>query len=381
MNPICSQLGIQFPLFAFSHCRDVVAEVSKAGGMGVLGAAGMQPEQLQMELTWIDEHVEGKPYGVDLIVPATFATKGETLNGSDLVARVPDGHRDFVRRLLAEHDIDSADLTDDRLTDGARLGENASEEGARRMLDIALSHPIKLIVNALGAPPPYMLERCKREDVPVGALVGAPEHAIKQAEAGVDIIVAQGGEAGGHCGEISTLVLVPQVVEAVRPYGHISVLAAGGIATGSQMAACIAMGAAGAWTGSVWLTTAEAETSRVLKEKLLAASSRDTVRSKSRTGKYSRQLRSAWTDAWESESAPDPLPMPLQSVVTTAPMHKIIRLAESGHGGAKALASYFVGQGVGLTSATVSARTVVYEFMEEFLQAAEILQRSAGTDQ
>ncbi len=377
---ICSQLSIQFPLFAFSHCRDVVAEVSKAGGMGVLGAAGMEPEQLQMELNWIDEHVEGKPYGVDLIVPASFATKGETLNGSDLVARVPEEHKNFVRHLLSDHDIDSADLTDDRLTDGARLGENASEEGARKMLDIAFSHPIRLIVNALGAPPPYMLERCRREGVPVGALVGAPEHAVKQAQAGVDIVIAQGGEAGGHCGEISTLVLVPQVVEAVRPHGDIPVLAAGGIATGRQMAACMAMGAAGAWTGSVWLTTAEAETSRVLKEKLLAASSRDTVRSKSRTGKYSRQLRSAWTEAWEADSAPDPLPMPLQSVVTTAPMHKIIRLAESGHDGARALASYFVGQGVGLTSASVAARTVVYEFMEDFLQAAEALHGFTETD-
>ncbi|MCC5886750.1 MAG: nitronate monooxygenase [Gammaproteobacteria bacterium] len=371
--PLCDQFRIQFPLFAFSHCRDVVVEVSKAGGMGVLGAAGMTPEQLRIELDWIDAHIGGHPYGVDLIVPASFATKGESLSGEALVARIPETYKAFVRDLLSEHEIDGSDLTDERLTDGARLGENASAEGAAAMLDIAFAHPISLLVNALGTPPAYMLERCREAGVPVGALVGSPEHAVKQAQAGVDLVIAQGGEAGGHCGEISTLVLVPQVVDAVAPYGPIPVLAAGGIATGRQMAACMAMGAAGAWTGSVWLTTAEAETSKVLKEKLVAASSRDTIRSKARTGKYSRQLRSAWTDAWEAPLAPDPLPMPLQSIVTTAPMHKIIRLAEGGHAGARRLASYFVGQGVGLTKASVSARTVVYEFMQEFLSASERL--------
>ncbi len=370
---IREQFAVEFPLFAFSHCRDVVVQVSKAGGMGVLGAAGMTPEQLRIELDWIDAHVGGKPYGVDLIVPASFATQGEQLSASDLVARIPNTHKEFVRELLSEHGIDGSDLTDERLADGARLGENASAQGATAMLDIALEHPISLMVNALGPPPTYMLERCRQAAIPIGALVGSAEHAIKQAHAGVDLVIAQGGEAGGHCGEISTLVLVPEVVEAMEAYGSLPVLAAGGIATGRQMAACMAMGASGAWTGSVWLTTAEAETSKVLKEKLVAASSRDTVRSKTRTGKYCRQLRSAWTDAWEGPSAPSPLPMPLQSIVTTAPMHKIIRLAEGGHPGARNLASYFAGQGIGLTKASVSARTVVYDFMQEFLAASERL--------
>jgi NAD(P)H-dependent flavin oxidoreductase YrpB (nitropropane dioxygenase family) len=372
-SPICDMLGIEFPLVAFTHCRDVVVEVSKAGGMGVLGAAGLRPDQLETELAWIDSHIEGKPYGVDLIVPTSFASKGEDVDQATQVAQVPEAHKAFVHSLMASHGIDTSDLTDNRLTSGTRLGDNMQDSGANALLDVAFAHPIGLIANALGTPPAYMLERGKQAGVTVAALVGAREHAIKQVEAGVDILVVAGGEAGGHCGEVSTLVLVPEVAEAIRPYGNTPILAAGGIVTGRQMAACMAMGADGAWTGSVWLTTTEAETSPVVKEKMLSASSRQTVRSKARTGKYSRQLRSAWTDAWESEDAPAPLPMPLQSIVTEPAMAKITKLAEGGHEGARQLASYFVGQGVGLMNDSVSARTVVYEFMQDFLSASERL--------
>ena len=372
-SPICEMFDIEFPLVAFTHCRDVVVEVSKAGGLGVLGAAGLKPSQLEIELAWIDAHIDGKPYGVDLIVPTSFESKGEAVDAEQMAARVPDAHLDFVRSILAEHGIDSGILGDGASPSGTRLGENMHDEGAMALLDVAFSHPIQLIANALGTPPAYMLERGKAAGVKVAALVGAKEHAIKQVEAGVDILVVAGGEAGGHCGEVSTLVLVPEVAEAIAEYGDAPILAAGGIVTGRQMAACMAMGAAGAWTGSVWLTTSEAETSPVVKEKMINATSRQTVRSKARTGKHSRQLRSSWTDAWESERAPAPLPMPLQSIVTEPAMAKITKLAEGGHDGAKQLASYFVGQGVGLMNASLSTRAVVYEFMEDFLRATERL--------
>jgi len=189
----------------------------------------------------------------------------------------------------------------------------------------------------------------------------------------VDLIIAAGGEAGGHCGSISTLVLVPEVVDAISGIADIPVLAAGGIVTGKQMAACMTMGAAGAWTGSVWLTTSEAETSEVIKEKLIAATSRDTIRSKSRTGKFSRQLVSAWTDAWEDEGAPSPLPMPHQFGLTERAMRKINKLADGGHEGARELVSYWVGQGVGMMNERVSTRSVMYEFMEDFLRATDRL--------
>ena len=373
-SPICDLLNIEFPLVAFSHCRDVVAEVSKAGGMGVLGAVGLSPEELEVELSWIDEHIEGKPYGVDLLVPNAMLGKGERPSRDDTLKQIPEEHKLFAAAILARHGIEGQEVDDAARAAHARFGENMREEGASRLLDVAFAHPIGLVANALGVPPAYMLERGKAGGVPVAALVGAKEHAIHQVAAGVDILVVAGGEAGGHCGDVSTLVLVPEVYEAIKPHRDVPILAAGGIVTGRQMAACMAMGAAGAWTGSVWLTTSEAETSPAVKEKMLAASSRETVRSKARTGKYSRQLRSAWTDAWEAPDAPRPLPMPLQSIVTEPVLRKVMKLADGGHEGAKQLATYWVGQGVGLMNATQSVRAVVAEFMEDFIDAQARLQ-------
>ncbi len=369
-SPICEKLGIEFPLIAFTHCRDVVVEVSKAGGMGVLGAAGYGPEQLEIELKWIDDHIDGRPYGVDLIVPTSMANKDESASAEEIHAMVPDEHRNFAAGILAQHKIDTADVYEARGPGGRGF---LGEKGAANILDIAFAHPISLIVNALGVPPAYMLELAKERGVPTGALVGSKHHAIKQAEAGVDMLIVSGTEAGGHCGEVSTMVLVPEVSEAVAQYPDVSILAAGGIVTGRQMAAAMAMGAHGVWTGSVWLTTQEAETSPVIKEKLLSAGSNQTIRTRSRTGKYSRQVRSPWTDAWELEDAPDPLPMPLQSLVSEPALGKITKLAEGGHQGAKQLATYWVGQGVGMMTQSLSAKQVVYDFMEDFLAANERL--------
>lgn len=370
-SKVCDMLGIEFPLFAFSHCRDVVAAVSRAGGFGVLGAAGHRPESLEVELKWIDEHVDGKPYGVDLIVPTSMANKDGNFSAEQIESAIPPEHKAYVEGILAQHGVDTKGLWDRKLDSSFAAGMR--ESGAAAILDVAFAHPIKMIVNALGVPPKVMMDRARAEGVVVGALTGAPEHAIKHAEAGVDILVVSGTEAGGHCGEISTLVLVPEVIEALKPYGDIPVLAAGGIVTGRQMAACMAMGAAGAWTGSVWLTTAEAETNPAVKEKMLAANSRQTVRSRSRTGKYTRQLRSAWTDAWQADEAPIPLPMPLQSLVSEPALSRINKLAESGDAGAKQLATYWVGQGVGLMNSPQSVRAVVQDFMEDFASAAERL--------
>jgi NAD(P)H-dependent flavin oxidoreductase YrpB (nitropropane dioxygenase family) len=374
-SAICDMFGIEFPLLAFSHCRNVVVEVSKAGGMGVLGAVDISsPEQLELELKWIDEHIGGKPYGVDFIVPSKFEGKSAQVSTASAAASIPAKYKDFARDILKRHDIDTSDLTDERFERGSKIGRNIRDSAAQDMLEVAFSHPIKLIANALGPPPQYMLERSRRAGVPVAALVGAPEHAVKQVEVGVDVIIAAGTESGGHCGEIGTMVLVPEVLDALRGINSKApVLAAGGIVTGRQMAACMAMGAAGAWTGSVWLTTPEAETSPVVKEKMLAAGSRGTIRSKSRTGKYCRQLRSDWTDAWEAEDAPVPLPMPLQSIISDTCMKKVLKLANGGHKGATQLASYFVGQGVGLMRTTQSTRSVVEDFMRDYLEAVERL--------
>jgi NAD(P)H-dependent flavin oxidoreductase YrpB (nitropropane dioxygenase family) len=376
-SPLCARLGIEFPLFAFSHCRDVVAEVSRAGGMGVFGAASMSAERLEEELAWIDAHIDGKPYGVDLLIPDKVLGKGAAFDGESLLRGVPEGHKEFAAQVLSRAGIDGADLEQAR-RGTLQLGLNLHPSGAEAALEVAFRHPIRLIANALGVPPEIMLSLGAKHGVAVAALVGAKEHAIRQVKAGVDILVAAGGEAGGHCGEVSTLVLVPEVVEAIKAYGDIPVLAAGGIVTGRQMAGCMAMGAAGAWTASVWLTTPEAETNPVVKSKMLAASSRDTVRSRSRTGKPSRQLRSAWTDAWEGPDAPEALPMPLQSFVSEPALARVDKLSQTGHAGAQGLATYWVGQGVGLMNESRSVRAVMQDFQEDFLAGYERLATFLG---
>ncbi|MCE8528538.1 nitronate monooxygenase [Ruegeria pomeroyi] len=368
-SDLCRKLGIEFPLFAFSHCRDVVAAVSRAGGMGVFGAALYTPEQLRTELEWIDAHCGGKPYGVDLIVPTSIQRQGGSGPDDDqLLAGLPAEHLAFAEQVLERAGVGADDL-DERRRALLHISRNLDSAGAKAMLDVAFSFPIRLIANALGTPPQIMLDRARAAGVPVAALVGSKQHAQRQVAAGVDILVAAGGEAGGHCGEVSTMVLVPEVVSVA---GETPVLAAGGIVTGRQMAAAMAMGAAGAWCGSVWLTTAEGEPSQVVKDKMLAASSSDTVRSRSRTGKTSRQLKSAWTDAWEAEG-PAPLPMPLQSLVAEPALARIEALAQRGHAGAADLATYWVGQGVGLMTQTTSAAEVVQEFKRDYLAATERL--------
>ncbi len=366
-SKVCDMFGIEFPLMAFTHCRDVVVEVSKAGGMGILGAANFSPEQLEVELKWIDDRIDGKPYGVDLIAPTTMANKDESATPEELDAMVPEEHKNFAASILAQHNVDTQDVYGGLPTG---IGGFLGEKGAANIIDVAFAHPIKLIVNALGVPPQYMIDKAKEEGVATGALVGAKHHAIKQAEAGVDLLICSGTEAGGHCGEISTMVVVPEVCKAVEEY-NCSVVAAGGIVTGRQMAAAMAMGADGVWTGSVWLTTTEAETAPSIKEKLLSTQSNQTVRAKSRTGKFSRQVRSPWTDAWEDQDAPDALPMPLQSKVSEPALRKVTQLADAGHEGAKQLATFWVGQGVGMMNQSLSSRQVVYDFMEDFLAASE----------
>lgn len=254
----------------------MVAAVSRAGGFGVLGATAHSPETLERELKWIDDHADGKPYGVDVLIPENISTAGEKdVTWKSLEARISPAHRDFTRNLLKKYGIE---LTTTNVADNQPQPFDAQR--ALELLDVSFDHPIRLIANALGVPPKAMIDRGKKHNVPVAALVGAKEHALRQVAAGVDILVVQGTEAGGHCGEVSTMVLVPEVIKAIKPIRDVPVLAAGGIMTGRQMAACMAMGAAGAWTGSVWLATVESETTEIFREKMIAASSRDAIRSK-----------------------------------------------------------------------------------------------------
>jgi NAD(P)H-dependent flavin oxidoreductase YrpB (nitropropane dioxygenase family) len=360
---ICEMFGIEFPIFAFSHCRDVVAAVSKAGGFGVLGAVAFPPEQLEVELNWIDQNVDGKPYGVDVVMPMTYVGFEE----EKLEEMIPEGHRHFTDSLMKQYDI--PELPEGESAPLALL--SWSRENAAPLIDVALKHPIKLLVNALGVPPKDVIDKCHANDVLIAALIGKPEQAIEQKKAGTDIIVAQGSEAGGHTGAITTMVLIPQVVDAVAPT---PVLAAGGIGSGRQMAAAMALGADGVWTGSIWLTVAESDTNEVLKEKMLKATSSDTVRSRSMTGKPARLLKTPWTEAWDGPDSPGPLPMPLQYMLNAEAQSRVHRYAHVKGSGAAQLIGSPVGQIMGTMNSIRRTRDVIQDMVTEYVATTERMQ-------
>ncbi|MBP7686194.1 MAG: nitronate monooxygenase [Deltaproteobacteria bacterium] len=375
-TPICETLGIEFPLFAFSHCRDVVAAVTNAGGFGVLGALTFTPEQLDEELTWIDAHTGGRPYGVDIVIPAKYVGRESgDMSNVDLKKMIPPEVSKFLNDLLAKHEV--PELPEGFGGFSEMLGWSAG--GGRAHLEVAMKHPIRLLVNALGPPPEDVIELAHAQGILVGALVGTPEQARKQKQVGVDIIIASGTEAGGHTGEVASMVLTPQCVDAVAPT---PVLTAGGVGTGRQLAAALCLGAQGAWTGSIWLTTNESEEAESLIEKLLAATSSDTLRSRCLTGKPARQLKTTYTMAWEADDAPDPLPMPLQFMAVAEANNRIWKHSQTNHRTAGDLTGIAVGQIVGMMNKRRPAREVVQSIVTECAEVleaqAELLARSSG---
>lgn len=366
---VTDMLGVEHPLLAFSHSERVVAAVSRAGGLGVLGAAQLTADELERKFAWLDSELGDIPYGVDVLLPSRYeGAESGGLDRAELVAQVPDEHRRFVAEILADFDVPE-------LEEGHTFGDPVDGRGVpvtgnhtytlkdtMPLLDVCLASNITLFANALGVAPRDVVDRFHERDVLVAGLAGTPRHGEKHREGGTDIVIAQGYEAGGHTGDVGSMVLIPDMVDAV---GDLPVLAAGGIASGRQMAAAMVLGASGVWTGSVWLTTEEAETTSVVREKFLRARTSDAVRSKSSTGRPARQLRSAWTDAWEAPEAPDTLPMPLQGILFAEPQVRISRAAEAGQGRASELVNYFVGQVVGRLDAVRPAAEVVDELVGE----------------
>ncbi len=373
-NRLCEMFGIEFPIFAFTHCRDVAAAVSRAGGMGVLGALAFSPDQLELELKWIDEHVDGKPYGVDVVIPVKSADREMGLSDEKSLADtlhglITDEHWDYVHKILADHGVPDEPDQPASGNGGSPLDQGVlgwTELTGAPLIDIALAHPIKLLASALGPPPPEAIERAHAQDVKVAALIGRKEQAIRDVQTGVDMIIAQGYEAGGHTGEVASMVLVPDVVDAISP---VPVLAAGGIGSGRQMAAAMALGADGVWTGSVWLTVAESDMQPPIMEKLLAATSTDTVRSRSMTGNPPPQQRTPWTEAWEAPEAPKPLPMPLQFILWSYATRRITAA------GNRELLGMPVGQIVSRMNKVRTAKEVIYDMIEEYIEVSERLNR------
>jgi NAD(P)H-dependent flavin oxidoreductase YrpB (nitropropane dioxygenase family) len=363
-------LGIELPICGFTPSPEVAAAISRAGGLGVLGAVRYsRPEELEEALAFMDANVDGKPYGLDVVMPMKEL---EGVVPGDLERHVDKAHRDFVEEVLARFGVPPLP-PDAPKPPGINAWMHAF---ARAQVDIALKHPIKLLANALGSPPKDVIDEAHAKGVLVAALAGKAQHAVSHAEAGVDIIVAQGHEAGGHTGEVTTMVLVPEIVKAVR---GLPVLAAGGIGTGAQIAAAIALGAEGVWTGSIWLTTEEyrlepksASGYSVVTEKLLAATSSDTVRSRVVSGKPARMLRTAWTEAWEAKGSPGTLPMPLQGLLV-ADAEARIR-----HHQSRELLGVPVGQIVGQMNEVRSVKDVIARLGTEIREAVERVAQFGG---
>ena len=359
---LCDELGIEFPIFAFTHCRDVVVAVSKAGGFGVLGAVGFTPEQLEIELKWIDERIGDHPYGIDIVIPNKYEGMDADVSPEVLTKMlqdmVPQQHIDFAKKILADHGVPTGDADSNALK---LLGW--TEATATPQVEVALNHPkVTLIANALCTPPVEMIELIHASGRKVAALCGSPAQARKHAAADVDIIIAQGGEGGGHCGEVGSIVLWPQVVKEVAPR---PVLAAGGIGSGYQIAAALAMGCAGSWSGSQWLMVEEAENTPVQQAAYVNATSRDTVRSRSFTGKPCRMLRNDWTDAWQTPGNPEPLGMPLQYMVSG------MAVAATGKYPNETVDVAFnpVGQVVGQLNKVERSAAVIERWVQEYLEA------------
>lgn len=364
---ICQQLGIEYPIFAFTPSEHVAAAVSRAGGLGMLGCVRFNDAaELDGVLDWMDEHTDGKPYGVDIVMPSKVPTEGGEV---DLDSMIPDEHKAFVERVLA--DLGVPELPEQRDQQSGVLGWLHSV--ARSHVDVALEHPVKLVANALGSPPNDVIDRVHQAGVPVAALAGKAEHARNHVDRGVDVVVAQGHEAGGHTGEIASMVLVPEIVDTVG--AEVPVLAAGGIGSGRQLAAAMALGASGAWMGSYWLTTSEYQLSgpdSAVQRALLGASSADTVRSRIYTGKPARLLRTRWTDAWQAEDAPEPLPMPLQNLLV-ADAHQRMMAADD-----PSAVSMPVGQIVGRMNAVRPVEELMAELVDEATRTIQALGKQFG---
>jgi NAD(P)H-dependent flavin oxidoreductase YrpB (nitropropane dioxygenase family) len=316
---LCDRFGMDYPIFVFTPSEKVAAAVSRAGGVGVLGCVRFnEPDDLETVLGWMDNNTDGKPYGVDIVMPAKVPTEGTAV---DINKLIPQSHRDFVAKTVA--DLGVPPLPDDEERNEGVLGWLHSV--ARSHVEVALRHPIKLIANALGSPPRDVIDQAHEAGVPVAALAGSAKHAQRHVDNGVDIVVAQGHEAGGHTGEIGSMVLWPEIIDELRALGHQTpVLAAGGIGTGRQVAAALALGAQGVWMGSAFLTSAEYDLGHrkpggvsTIQEALLRANSSDTVRRRIYTGKPARLLKTRWTEAWDAPDAPEPLPMPLQNILVS----------------------------------------------------------------
>ncbi len=368
-TPICDMLGIEYPVFAFNHCPDVIAAVCNAGGLGVLGVSSVKPEEIRVETEWLRKHTD-KPFGLDLLLPQG---NPETATREELLSRVPKENVDFMNKLRRELGLPEGYIQKSRYTQksgDSELGIGIGGTRASQMDQVEMICELKpaLFAGGLGMNT-GVVEKCHRSGIKVASLIGNVRQARRAASRGVDIIVAQGTEAGGHTGNIGTMSLVPLVVDAVKP---VPVLAAGGIADGRGLVAGLALGAAGVWTGTVWLTAHEDPLEGFIKDRIIAATEEDAVLTKVYSGKQRRVLRNKFVEYWSQPGAPKPLPAPYQMLYL--PLRNFASTEDTDRTweklGLQDWISAPAGQAIGLLKQRKPAKQILYEMVAE---AVEIL--------
>ncbi len=298
----CRLMGVEKPIFGFSHSIAVTAAISRAGGLGVYGATHHQPD----EILEISKHLRSlcgdRPFGLDLLLPQAV---GDETDLDTVREGLPEEHKSFIRKLEEKYGV-PAPTKPSFFADNVR-----SQTLFAAQVEAALASEADVFAAAVGVPA-SVIDRAKAAGKKTIALVGAPRHAAKALEAGVDVLVAQGHDAGAHTGKIGTFSLVPQIVDLA---GDTPVLAAGGVGSGRHLAAALALGAQGVWMGTAWLTTEEHAVDDIVLQKLLRAGSEDTLISRSYSGKTLRMIRTGWSDEFDAPDAPEPLKMPYQQAL------------------------------------------------------------------
>ena len=302
-TPICDRLGIRHPIFGFSHSVDVAVAIAQAGGFPVLGLARELPHEIPNILAEVQRRMGDMPYGIDLMLPSRVPQNASI---EELRASLPPGHVAFVDGLRRHFDVQPP-VKPSFFTTQVR-----SEALFNEQIEAALASNCSGIATAIGLRAD-LVERAKACGKLTFSLIGSVRHARKAMDMGVEVLVAQGYDAGGHTGPVGTLSLLPQVIAVA---GGRPVLAAGGIATGEQVLGTIAMGAQGAWLGTLWMAARENHTPPALLKRLVESTSEDTLITRAHSGKPCRVVRSDWIDAWQQPGAPEPLDMPQQQVLT-----------------------------------------------------------------
>jgi NAD(P)H-dependent flavin oxidoreductase YrpB (nitropropane dioxygenase family) len=350
-TPLCEKLGIEYPVVAFTHCKDVAVAVINAGGFAVLGEALHTPDQIAADIKWIRERIGGKAFGIDLVLPSSVP---EEKTVDELLAMIPQEQRDFEQQIKRKYNV-----PDPKVAPDIHHWGGLDQKRALDQLEVIFDERVPVFASGLGSPA-FLLKRAHELGMQVWGLVGKPRQAKRQIEAGTDVIIAQGYDAAGHTGNIGTFSIVPQVVDAARGTG-VPVIAAGGVTTGRHLAAALALGADGVWTGSLWLTSRESDVNMPLKERLLEAETEDTMYSNCISGYTMRTTRCPWHDEWMSDAAPAVLKPPLQMILSSNYIQGSLDYQR------KDLMTEAAGQGIHYVKEMKPARQILSDIVEEAL--------------